>query len=52
MQKMSYQMSYQTDQATDERCSGCGDDVLLVTGDDGSARVQCGCSSASVLVAA
>jgi len=43
---------YQLDHGTDEACVGCGDEVLLVTAEDGSAQAQCGCSSVTVLVPA
>ncbi|MBW3595020.1 MAG: hypothetical protein KY391_05525 [Actinobacteria bacterium] len=41
-----------TDLATGETCVGCGDDLVLVAAGEGTASVQCGCSSATVLVAA
>ncbi len=42
----------QLDFSTDEVCVGCGDEVFLIASEDGTASVQCGCSSATVLSAA
>lgn len=43
---------YQLDLGTGETCAGCDDEVFIVVAGDGTAKVDCGCSSATVLVAA